>query len=381
VSVRPTRIDALLGVATFCVVAAAVAVEGGRAGQAALGYAFAVGFAALPLLARAWPGPALLAAALCMVGYYALGLAPIGLAAPVAAALYVAADRGALWWAGLTGAALLAVSVLARLIEGDDAAFVLGSDFGSQAALILAVIALGDSSRSRRTLRAEMARRAAAAAEDRRREAARQVEAERLRIAREMHDTLGHAMSVVTLQSAVAQEALEDHVPERARGALDAIQSAGASAMAELRATLGILRAGSGVREPSPGVDRLPALIERVSGSGLPVDLRVHGDVGGLPAVVGTTAYRVVQEALTNALRHARATHAQVAVHVTGSALTLEIVDDGRGAPADPDNGNGQGLRGMAERVTLLGGRVEFGTAATGGFRVYAHLPLSGVRA
>jgi signal transduction histidine kinase len=374
---RPIRIDALLAVATFGVVAAAVAAEGGPAAQAAAGYAFAVGFAALPLLARAWPGPALLAAVLGIVGYYALDLTPIGLATPVAAALYVAADRGALWRAGLTGTALLAVSVLARLTEGDDASFVLGLELGSQAALMLAVIALGDAARSRRSLRAEMTRRAAAAAEDRRREAARQVEAERLRIAREIHDTLGHAMSVVTLQSAVAQEALEDQAPERTRGALDAIQSVGAGAMAELRATLGSLRAGSGERAPSPGVDRLPALIERVSESGLPVDLRVHGDVGGLPAIVGTTAYRVVQEALTNALRHAHAARAQVALHVTGAAVTLEITDDGRGASTGPDDGNGQGLRGMAERVTLLGGQVEFGTAAGGGFRVYARLPLS----
>jgi signal transduction histidine kinase len=378
---RPTRLDALLAVATFCLVAAAVTTHGGRPAQVAAGGLFALGFAALPLLARARPAPALLAAALCIVGYYTLDLAPIGLAAPVAATLYVAADHGRVWWAGLTAAALLAVSVAARLVEGDDAAYVVGLDLGAQAALLLAVIALGDATRSRRSVRAEMARRAAAAAEDRRREAARQVEAERLHIAREMHDTLGHAIAVVTLQAAVAQEALDDRLPERARAALDAIRSAGDGAMAELSATLGSLRAVSGVRAPAPGVDRLPSLADRVSDGGLPVDLHVEGGVDALPAVVGTTAYRVVQESLTNALRHAGATRARVTVRATGAGLAVEIVDDGRGANPAPAGGDGQGLRGMAERVALLGGHVEFGDADGGGFRVYAHLPLPGERA
>ena len=219
---------------------------------------------------------------------------------------------------------------------------------------MLAVIALGDAVRSRRALRAELARQSAAAAEDRRREAARQVEDVRVRIARELHDTLGHTMSVITLQSA------------------------GGSAMAELRATLGTLRSDPGSREPPPGLDRLTALADGVSRSGLPVDLRMTGDTGSLPAIVGTTAYRLVQEALTNALRHAEATLVTVTVEVTSAQLRLEVVDDGRGVPHGAlAAGPGHGLRGMTERVALLGGAVHAGNAEGGGFRVGAHLPLT----
>ncbi|MEO3819616.1 sensor histidine kinase [Plantactinospora sp. B24E8] len=412
----PTRTDALLGAATFLLVAAAVVTDNAAPGRAALAYGFAVGLGALLLCARRWPVPALLVTALGIVAYYMLDLPPIGLAAPAAAVLYRAAERGRAVAAAVVGAVLLAVSVGARLVEGDDVSIVVGFDLGSEAALILAVIALGDAVRNRRSLRAELARQAAVADEERRREAARQVEAERLRIAREVHDTLGHTMSVVTLQSAVAEEALADSRPDRARDALAAIRSAGGSAMAELRATLGTLRRDPGTREPAPGLDQLATLVDGVRHSGLAVELRVTGDVDTLPTVVGTTAYRVVQEALTNTLRHAGATRVEVTVRVTGAELSLEVVDDGRGAravppgPDGPPGTAGQGLRGMAERVTLLGGTVEAGTigpgrdtptagttgtadtitttgnggtagtVASGGFRVYARLPLPGSR-
>ena len=375
---RPTSVDAMLGVAVFCLVAAAVTTDTGPAARSALAYGFALGFGVLLLVSRRWPVPVLLATAAGIVVYYVLDMPPIGLAAPMAAALYAAADRGRAVWAAVVAACLLAVSVGARLVEGDDAAIVLGLDLGSAAVLMLAVIALGDAVRSRRALRAELARQAAAAAEDRRREAARQVEAERVRIARELHDTLGHTMSAITLQSAVAEEALADGEPAGAQTALAAIRAAGSSAMAELRATLGTLRRDAGTREPPPGLDRLAELADGVSRSGLPVDLRVAGDPRSLPAVVGTTAYRVVQEALTNALRHAGASRVTVTVEVTGSELRLEIVDDGSGVPrGTPAAEPGHGLRGMSERVALLGGAVHAGNAESGGFRVRAHLPLT----
>lgn len=376
---RPTRIDALLAVGTFALVAAAVATHGGTPAQLAAGYLAATGFGALPLLARRHPVPALVATALGVVAYYMLDLAPVGLAAHTAAVLYVAADAGRVRAAAVMAAALLTASIAARLAEGDDPSIVLGVDLGSQAALMAAVLALGDAVRSRRALRAQLARQAAAAADERRAEAARQVEAERLRIAREVHDTLGHAVSVVTLQSAVAQEALADDAKDDALTALAAIRAAGGSAMSELRATLGTLRRDGGPRRPDPGIDDLPALVDGVRGSGLPVELLVEGDLQALPAVVGTTAYRVVQEALTNVLRHARATKAQVSVVADRTLLSVDVVDDGRGPdlPGRHDE-HGYGLRGMSERVTLLGGTVDTGRAAVGGFRVHAELPLPG---
>ncbi|MEV4417737.1 histidine kinase [Catellatospora sp. NPDC049609] len=375
---RPTRTDALLAVGTFCLVAAAVATHGGAAAQLAPGYAFAAWFGALPLLGRSRPVLALLAVAAGIVAYYMLDLAPIGLAVPAAAVLYTAAERGRTRAAAVVAGTLLASSIGIRLAEGDDASIVLGLSLGSEGALMVAVIALGDAVRSRRALRAELARQAAAAAEERRAEAARQVEAERLRIAREVHDTLGHAISVVTLHSAVAEEALDDGASEQVRAALGAIRAAGGGAMAELRATLGTLRREADRREPMPGLDEIPALLDGLARAGLPVALHVSGELSTVPTVVGTTAYRVVQEALTNVLRHARATRAEVAVRVTGALLTLEVVDDGRGvAPAEP-GAPGYGLRGMSERIALLGGTVDVGTSALGGFRVHADLPLPG---
>ncbi|MCT2276135.1 sensor histidine kinase [Micromonospora chalcea] len=388
----PTRADALLAAATFGLVAVAVAAERPAAGGAALALVFGAGLGGLVLCARRWPVPALLATAVAILLYYALDLPPVGVAAPAAAVLYRASERGRVVPAAVVAGSLLAVSVVARLAEGDDIGVVVGTQLGSEAALLLAVITLGDAVRNRRSLRAALIRQAVAADEERHREAARQVEAERLRIAREVHDTLGHTMSVITLQSAVAQEALADSNPAQTESALAAIRSVSGSAMAELRATLGTLRREPGPREPVPGFDRLPALVEGVRQSGLKVDLRVDGPVDRLPAVVGSTVYRVVQEALTNVLRHAAATRVTVTVRATAGRLALEVVDDGRGGPpAGRADGRGQGLRGMAERVALLGGTVETGTVGAGtietgtsgnaGFRVAVSLPLTGVAA
>jgi signal transduction histidine kinase len=381
-AIRPTRVEALLGVAVVCLVAVAVVGDASPAGRSIAGYVvafgFAVGFGALLLAARTWPLPVLIVTAVGILVYYALDLPPIGLAAPIAAALYVAAERGHVRWAVAVAGFLLASSVGVRLAEGDDAAIVLGLDLGSEVALMLAVVALGDAVRSRRALRAEAARQAVAAEEERRREAARQVEAERVRIARELHDTLGHTMSVVTLQAAVGEEALTDGKPAQARAALEAIGAAGAGAMTELRATLGTLRRDGGAPEPAAGLDRLPALVDGVRGSGLPVELLLDSDSAAVPAVVGTTAYRVVQEALTNVLRHAGAGCASVTVETSGGRLVVEVVDDGRGAPSGPVAVEpGHGLHGMRERVALLGGDLQVGEADGGGFRVRARLPVS----
>ncbi|HSK57751.1 MAG TPA: sensor histidine kinase [Actinomycetospora sp.] len=373
---RPTRVDALLAVAVAALVAVAVLTDPGPAGRVGIAAAFAVVLAGSLLLARQWPLPVLLATSVTLALYYALDLPAMGLAAPVAPALYLAADRGRALAAAAIGAVLLAVSVTVRLVEGDDLAVVLGAGLGSEAALMAAAVALGDAVRSRRSLRAEYARRAAAADEERRREAATQIEAERVRIARELHDTLGHAMSVVALQSAAAQEALDDGDGPTARTALAAIRSAGTGAMTELRATVGTLRRQA-ERGPAPGLDALPDLADRVTAGGLPVDLHVEGEVDGLPVVTGATAYRIVQEALTNTLRHAHAGRVTVTVCADAAGLTLEIVDDGRGpAPASEPAGDRHGLRGMTERVELLGGALDAGAAPDGGYRVHAHLPV-----
>ncbi|MFD6566089.1 sensor histidine kinase [Micromonospora profundi] len=372
----PTRTEWLLAVAILSLITAAVVTDDASAAHAAIACGFGVGLAALLLVARRWPVPALLATAAGILGYYALDLPPVGVAAPAAAILYVVAERGRVVPAAVVGGSLLAVSVAARLVEGDDISVVIGAGLGSEAALMLAVIALGDAVRNRRSLRAALARQAAAAAEERRREAAREVEAERIRIAREVHDTLGHTMSVITLQSAVAREALTDAEPGQVDTALAAIQSVSGSAMAELRATLGTLRREPGPRAPAPGFAQLGTLVDGVRRGGLPVELRVDGPVDALPTVVGSTVYRIVQEALTNVVRHAQATRVTVTIRATAARLSVEIVDDGRGSATGAAGEPGEGLRGMSERVALLGGTLDAADVTGGGFRVSVRLPL-----
>ncbi|WLS44628.1 sensor histidine kinase [Micromonospora profundi] len=377
----PTRTEWLLAVAILGLITAAVVTDDASAAHAVIACGFGVGLAALLLVARRWPVPALLATAAGILGYYALDLPPVGVAAPAAAILYVVAERGRVVPAAVVGGSLLAVSVAARLVEGDDTSVVIGAGLGSEAALMLAVIALGDAVRNRRSLRAALARQAAAAAEERRREAAREVEAERIRIAREVHDTLGHTMSVITLQSAVAREALTDAEPEQVDTALAAIQSVSGSAMAELRATLGTLRREPGPRAPAPGFAQLGTLVDGVRRGGLPVELRVDGPVDALPTVVGSTVYRIVQEALTNVVRHAQATRVTVTIRATPARLSVEIIDDGRGSATGAAGEPGEGLRGMSERVALLGGTLDAADVAGGGFRVSVRLPLAGAAA
>ncbi|MDD7937375.1 sensor histidine kinase [Actinomycetospora lutea] len=380
-AVRPTRTDAVLAVAVSCLVAAAIVGDAGRSTDPdpavqAVAYAFALGFGGLLLLSRSWPVPVLLATALGLVAWYVIDLPAIGLAAPAAAALYATAERGHALGAAAVAAGLLVISVVARLAEGDDVGTVLGFDAGAEAVLMVAVIALGDAVRSRRALRAELVRQAREAEEEQAREAARQVEAERVRIARELHDSLGHTMSVVSLQAALADEALTDGETAQAHAAVAAIGAAGAGAMTELRATLSTLRRDSPSSEPPAGLDRLPALVDGVSRSGVPVELRLRGDTSGLPAIIATTAYRVVQEALTNVLRHAGADRAHVTVEVGASRVVLEVADDGRGVPGRVETGDG--LRGITERVALLGGDVHLGNGDEGGFVVRACLPRVG---
>jgi signal transduction histidine kinase len=295
---------------------------------------------------------------------------------PVAVALYSAAEHGRSRRAVGTALVLLAVSTIFRAREGDDLALLFGYELASQAALMAAVITLGDAVRSRRRWRAELRRQAAAAAAEREREAAARVEQERLRIARELHDVLAHTLSVMTLHGNVAAEALEDAPPDRAtaRSAVAAVREAAGGASRELRATVGLLRAPDD-DGPVPGLDQLGRLVEASAAAGLAVTVE-GGDVpADLPAVVGTTAYRIVQEeSLTNVLRHADAAMATVLLDRGPAELTVRISDDGRGGRAD---GSGYGLAGMRERAAPLGGRLDAGPGERG-WVVEAVLPLRG---
>lgn len=275
---------------------------------------------------------------------------------------------------------------------------------------VLGALVAGEGARNRRAFFAEARRRAREAERSRQEEDRRRESDERVRIAREVHDVVSHSIAMINVQAGVAAHLLDDD-PEQARTALVAIKEASRDALRDLRATLGVLRpvddaAGDG-RAPTPGLARLDEIAERLDGAGLAVDVTTTGIDGPLPAGVDLAAYRIVQEAVSNVLRHANASVVRIDVTRRGDALHVEVADDGSGGPssgrgteeAATDRGTrtigrrpssapahdvatsdatGNGLRGMRERATALGGRVEAGPSPDGGWRVVAELPVTG---
>jgi signal transduction histidine kinase len=202
---------------------------------------------------------------------------------------------------------------------------------------------------------------------------------ERLRIARELHDSLTHSISVIQVQAGVAVHLAHKH-GEEVSPALMAIQEASADAVRELRATLGVLRSEEDGDEDGDGsgLGHLDALVARARSAGLPVTVTVTGGQRLLPADVDQAAYRIVQEALTNVGRHAGQACASVSLHYTQEILTVQVSDDGDGA-GTTSAGPGLGLIGMRERVAALGGRLYAGPRESGGFQVRAELPARGI--
>ncbi|QHA03052.1 sensor histidine kinase [Streptomyces broussonetiae] len=230
---------------------------------------------------------------------------------------------------------------------------------------VLAVVAVSELARVRRE---QWARERA----DRAQAARRRADEERLRIARELHDVLAHSISVINVQAGMGL-ALLDSDPEQARTALTTIKAASKEALGEVRQVLDTLRApGAAPRTPAPGLDRLPELVEQAAAAGLTVE--VQGEPSHLPPGADLAAFRIVQEALTNVVRHSGSRHARVSFARDGDALRLRIDDDGPATGADA-GGSGNGLAGMRERAAALGGAIEAGPRPDGGFRVIAVLP------
>ncbi|MFE9480483.1 sensor histidine kinase [Streptomyces spororaveus] len=235
-------------------------------------------------------------------------------------------------------------------------------------AWVLAVLAVAELVRVRREQWGrERAERAAA---ERRR-----VDEERLRIARELHDVLAHSISVINVQAGVGL-ALLDSDPEQARTALATIKAASKEALGEVRQVLDTLRSpGEAPRSPAPGLDRLPELVEQAAAAGLTVDVSAEGEARTLPPGVGLAAFRILQEALTNVMRHSGSRTARIRLTWQRHALELRVDDDGP-ATGGAQGGSGNGLVGMRERAAALGGTVETGPRPEGGFGVIAVLPL-----
>ncbi|WP_433448623.1 sensor histidine kinase [Streptomyces sp. CA-142005] len=279
----------------------------------------------------------------------------------------VAGHRRAAWGAvGLlwAGHALIALWLYRWLPPAGDQAGSVYQEIGI-GAWVLAVVALAELVRVRREQWArERADRAAAAR--------RRADEERLRIARELHDVLAHSISVINVQAGMGL-ALLDSDPEQARAALTTIKAASKEALGEVRQVLDTLRApGAAPRAPAPGLDRLPELVEQAASAGLTVE--IEGEPPRLPPGADLAAFRIVQEALTNVVRHSGSRHARVRFAHDGEALRLRIDDDGPATGADA-GGSGNGLAGMRERAAALGGTIDAGPRPDGGFRVLAVLP------
>jgi signal transduction histidine kinase len=268
-----------------------------------------------------------------------------------------------------------AVVIVIVSVDADNFSF---SDVVFPVMIALASLLAGRGAHGRSALAAELHEAGLRAEEEREREARLAVAAERRRIAREMHDVVAHSISVMVVQAAGARRILERD-PGRAEAAAAEIEKTGREALLEMRRLLGVLRGPDQVAQlaPSPTFEGLEGLVHRARTAGLPVELEVEGEPRQLPAGVDLAAYRVVQEALTNALQHAPGARTLVTVRWLDDALELQVSDRGPGrVPGRERAGPGQGLIGMRERVALYGGEMRTGPRRGGGFEVHVRLPL-----
>ena len=252
-------------------------------------------------------------------------------------------------------------------------------ELATNAALFIGALALGRSTHDRRRTVALLRERAELAERAQVEEAGRAVADERLRIARELHDVLAHSLAVIALQAGVGAHVI-DADPVGAKAALTAVAQRSRTALTEVRRILGALREkdDDAGYHPLPGLDAVGDLAAELTEAGLPVQVRLEGDRGHIPAALDLTAYRLVQESLTNVVKHAGPAHAQVTIRYQPDAVTIEVVDDGHPAAVAPDQASpGHGQLGMRERVAVFGGSLATGTRSGGGYRVTARLPYA----
>ena len=249
------------------------------------------------------------------------------------------------------------------------------------AVTVFAAMWWGEAVRARRAYVAELRDRAERAERTRDEEARRRVDEERMRIARELHDVVSHTIGVISVQAGVAAHLLHRR-PDKAADSLAAIRQASDEALGELYAMLGVLRQGDGGGRaplaPAPGLAELDALVAQAAGAGIEVKVAVEGEPRRLPSAVDLACYRVVQESLTNVVRHAGASQAEVTVTLHDDRVVVEVLDDGATPSGNGAVGSGQGIPGMRERARALGGSLEAGPRPGGGFRVQASLPVGG---
>ncbi|WP_405873863.1 sensor histidine kinase [Streptomyces zaomyceticus] len=415
-SARVTGADWAVSAVTVIAVCAGTALLDGRLDPGgALPLALQLGL--LLLVRRRWPIAVLLLGVQAVIVFRSSGLTDVGWVWPVTAAYFTLAATGrpgppgrpGLPWAIGVGLVELGFAAAWEASAGAAPRTVLAST-GAEALWLALVLAVAAAHRDRRRWRAEVDAGMLRAAREQDAEARRRIAEARLQIARELHDVVAHTLTVVGVQLRVAGEALDDS-PDEARTALATAQRVRKDAVNDLRSLIDVLRDpddGSGDRSgdgivsgigdrrgavpatrpparlaPQAGLDDLEALVDRIRSTGLDVRLETSGELSRAPAPASLTAYRVVQESLTNTVRHAGAARATVRVLLTGGALHVHVVDNGAGdtGTQTDQEGGGHGLRGMRERVRALGGTFEAGPdRPRGGYSVRAELPVPGFR-
>ncbi|MEU7860257.1 sensor histidine kinase [Nonomuraea sp. NPDC049141] len=369
---------ALVAVGQALAISLIIAVGAPSSGYSGWGaYAFASGFGVLLLAHRAAPLVVLTTTILGIFTYYAMDYPPIGMAAPAVAALYFAAERRNIRWPLSAGLVLLAVSAFFRAVNEHQPGDVLSYDLLTNAALIGCAIALASTVRSRHQLREQQELIITLERERERDRVERAMQEERIRIARDLHDTIGHALAIVTVHANVAGEAVgrDDDTVTRS---LSNVADATTRSLRELRATVSMLhspaRTGHDDRAPHT-LEGIRTIIETARQAGLTTRAELAADPARVPPTIATAAHRIAQEAVTNVIKHAGATTLTISTRIEDDTLYLTIGDDGK-ATTEPSV-DGRGIAGMRERAALLGGALSTSRSSTSGTAVTARLPLA----
>jgi signal transduction histidine kinase len=391
--VRPVDVAAAIVVITAVELNSAVATGPGQRPLNALAYAFGAVVAVPVLVRHRWPREALIGCSLLLLLFYSTDRRNISPAPLLCLPLYDAAAAGALALAIVVPVFYMGVGFFLVGATTHQSLASLTSEFLPSVVVLLLAVLLGDTVRSRRELAAETAQRLRLAAEERDAEGARRVAEERLRIARELHDTVAHSMATIAVQASAALHVLGNG-EAGARDALQAIRETSKGALSDIRITLGDLRAGeeapgagASAGALAAGLGRLGALTDAVRAAGAPVTVAIEGAAAALPAAVDHCAYRILQESLTNVLRHGgAAARVGIVLRYGPGVLDIEVTDDGVGVRAGDGgagaaDGGGHGLTGMAERVSALSGALRAGPRPGGGFEVIARLPIPAAEA
>jgi signal transduction histidine kinase len=359
-----------------------------------LGYLLLIVSGVALVVRRRWPVPVFLTAALASLVYYTLdfpdGPGWLGLFVALYTLTAHGDGRRSLMIAGM-GIAILATGWLSAAADIEPRAAIGWVFFRIGASVMSA--ALGESARSRRFIAAEAQQRAELAERTREEEARARVDAERLRIAREVHDTVAHAIAIINVQAGVTAHVL-DKRPEQVRETLVAIEQTSSQALQEMRTILGVLRDANDGRVPHPGLGQIDELVATARDAGLDIKLQGMSPSSAVPSAVGSTVYRILQESITNVIRHVGRTRVTVTLVYGIDHLAVRVTDEGRrdadavdlayqrpGRAHPTGSGSsttaGRGILGMRERCELLGGELDARPIPGGGFEVKARLPLA----